>query len=170
MGSLLSGNRRQHGAAVITIQETRDFGIIRSILTDPSVYESSRADGALAPAEFKPCEHEGVWYALVLRESAPVGVWMLVPHSAICYEIHTALLPVVRGKDAVIAAQLMKQWVWDNTPCLRLITNVPAFNRRTAMFCRIVGMKQFGLNEKSFMKNGRLHDQLMFGISKPGVS
>ncbi len=155
---------------MITIAETRNFPLIKSICGHPDVYGPASADGAPPAEEFQPCEMDGIRYVAVRRDRETVGIWMLVPHSTVCWEIHTALLPTVRGKEAVFASGLMKEWVWSSTNCLRLITNVPAFNRRTVMFCRMVGMKQFGLNEKSFMKDGKLQDQLMFGLSKPGVS
>lgn len=169
MGSLLFGNGSVNGTTVITIAETRDFVLIKSICADPEIYAAASADGAPPAENFAPCELEGIRYVAVRRDAETVGIWMLVPHSTVCWEIHTALLKTIRGKDAVLAAELMKQWVWSSTTCLRLITNVPAFNRRTIVFCHMVGMEPFGNNGKSFMKDGKLHDQLMFGLSKPGV-
>lgn len=155
---------------MITVEQTRDFETVRLIFTDPAVYALAAQDGAPVPENFRPCEHEGIYYVLIRLDGAPAGVWMLVPHSPICYEIHTALLPILRGRDAIVAAHIGREWLWNSTPCLRLITNVPAYNRRAVMFSRMVGMKEFGRNEKAFMKDGKLHDLLMFGLSKPGVS
>lgn len=155
---------------MIRIEQTRDFDLIRRIFTDPAVYPMLTEDGAPAPADFRPVEHEGIWYVAVLVDEQPVGIWMLVPHSVVCYEIHTALLPCVRGREALEASRLFAEWLWSSTPCQRLITNVPGYNRPAVFFSKMAGMKRFGVNEKAFMKNGKLHDLIMFGISKPGVS
>ena len=50
--------------------------------------------------------------------------------------------------------------------CLRLTGSIPEYNRLAIRFARASGWKQFGVNEKSHMKNGQLHDQILFGISK----
>lgn len=152
----------------ITIEETRDFALVRSIFTDPKIYERAAEDGAISREDFQPCQLLGIHYVVIKLGGTPAGVWMLVPHSAVCFEIHTAILPWFRGRPALTAVALLKEWLWSSTACLRLITNVPAYNREAAMFSRMAGMTLFGNNERSFLKDGKLHDQLMFGLSKPG--
>jgi hypothetical protein len=61
----------------------------------------------------------------------------------------------------------MAEWIWHNTPCRRLITNVPADNRLAFQFALSAGMEPYGKNEDSFLKGGKLLDQICLGISRP---
>ena len=44
--------------------------------------------------------------------------------------------------------------------------SIPEYNRLAIRFADLSGWKQFGFNEKSHMKNGKLWGQILFGISK----
>ena len=45
--------------------------------------------------------------------------------------------------------------------------NVPRDNRVAYHFALAAGMNVYGQNECSFLKNGKLHDQICLGISRP---
>lgn len=152
---------------MIHIERSTDYALIRGILTHPSVYEQISDDCSPPAAEYRPIESEAIWYAVVWDGNELLGLWMLVPQNGICWEIHTALLPHARGARAYRAAALMQAWVWLNTPCRRLITNIPADNRPAHFFAVAAGMQEYGRNEASFLKGGRLVDQTCLGISRP---
>jgi RimJ/RimL family protein N-acetyltransferase len=101
------------------------------------------------------------------RERCHLGLFMLVPENAICWKVHTCLLPLAWGKKAKKAARQGIEWVWKNMPAMRLVTDVPAYNRQASIFARWAGMTQYGLNPKSYQKNGKLMDVILLGISKP---
>ena len=90
---------------------------------------------------------------------------MLHPHNAICWEIHTCLLPNAWGERGRRAARLLPEWIWQHTPCRRIITNVPDNNRLALRFALAAGMTEIGVNAASFLKNGKLRDQTLLGIS-----
>ena len=59
------------------------------------------------------------------------------------------------------------QWIFKNTEMpLRLMASVPSFNVKTIKLAGDVGMEFIGINKKSFMVNGVLFDQHLFGTSK----
>jgi len=58
------------------------------------------------------------------------------------------------------------RWIFENTNCMRLVGSVPKYNTLACRLARLANWQQFGLNYKSYLKNGVLHDQLMFGISR----
>ncbi len=138
-------------------------------MTHPRVYPHITDDGSPLASEYQPVESDHVWYVVVRADDALLGMWMLVPQNSICWEVHTCLLPAAYGPPARQAAGLMADWIWENTPCQRLVTAVPTTNRLAHRFAVKAGMEQYGTNPKSFRKGGQLLDQLLLGKSKPEV-
>jgi len=153
--------------SAITFQRTIDFVLVKSIVTHPKVYRHLGDDFSPPPEKWEPNRHESVWYVLVLEGEAVLGVFMLVPLNTICYEIHAALLPVAWGEKGQRVAEGITVWVWANTPCRRLVGNVLPYNRAVLRFTQAMGMTVFGCNTRSYLKHGRLRDQIMLGISRP---
>ena len=152
---------------MISFERSFDYGQIKSIITHQRIYPFVSDDFSPAPADYRPLESEKVWHVLVKDDAEVLGLWILVPENEICWKIHTCLLPNSWGERAKQAAKLLAKWIWENTPCLRVITDVPEYNRVALKFAKEAGLAEFGVNEESFMKNGELHDQIMLGISKP---
>lgn len=150
---------------MITLERTRDMELVRQIVTHPSVYGRSSDDSAPPPDKFMPVDSEAVYWIVARDDGELLGAWMLHPHNMICYEIHTCLWPCAYGPRALIAADGVRKWIWNNTPCRRIITNVPEDNRIALRFALRAGMKVFGFNEKSIMKHGEVIGQVMLGIS-----
>jgi RimJ/RimL family protein N-acetyltransferase len=148
-------------------ERTGDLELVRRILTHPRIWRHISDDGSPPPEEFRPPEHPSIWYVLVWDGEELLGLWMLVPHNTVCWEIHTALLPQAWGERARRAARECVAWIWRETPCQRLITAVPASNRLALRFAERAGMRVWGVNEKSFLRGGRLEDQIMLGLSRP---
>lgn len=159
--------RGPNGFDVIHIERSTDYGLIRGIMTQGQIYRHISDDGSPPADEYRPIESGVIWYLVVWDGNTLLGLWMLVPQNSICWEIHTALLPHAWGERAHRAAQVMLTWVWENTPCRRLITNVPADNRLAFHFALDAGMEVYGKNEDSFLKNGKLLDQICLGLSRP---
>lgn len=152
--------------SVITVERTVDYELIRGIVTHPKVYPYISDDASLPAGEWVPVEHDGIWYVLVRQDEAPRGVFVFTPQNAVCYEVHTCLNPALWGRYSGEAAQLALRYMFDHSPCRRVVTNVPAYNRLALKFARNNGLEQFGLNPQSYLKNGMLYDQHMLGISK----
>lgn len=154
---------------MISLGRTTDYALIREIVTHPRIYPAISDDFSPRPEDWRPIKDESVWYVLVKDGDEALGLWAFVPHNRICWEVHTCLLPKAYGLLAREAVKLMHSWLWENTECLRVTTEVPVYNRQALRFAIKAGMKQIGINEKSFMKNGKLHDVIVLGISRPGV-
>jgi len=146
---------------------TYDLELVKHIMTEPTVYPFITDDSAPAPSDFQPHDHPAIWYVLCYEGETLLGMWMLVPQNSVCWEIHTCLLPAGRGAIGRIAAQQLQKWIWANTPCRRVVTNVPAFNKLALKYAKEAGMYEFGVNPKSFAWRGALYDQTLLGISRP---
>lgn len=152
----------------MTFERTTDYMLIKAIITHPRIWEHATDDFSPSVEDWQPAQSELVWYVLVKDGDEVLGLFMLVHENAICWKVHTCLLPSAWGKRARQAAREGSQWVFQNSKCKRLITDVPEYNVLALRFATIGGMTQFGVNPKSYQKNGVLHDVYMLGISKEG--
>jgi RimJ/RimL family protein N-acetyltransferase len=150
---------------MIRFERTSDLTLVREIMTHPKVYPWISDDGSPSREEYRP--HPDLLYVLVFDDEELLGLWAFTPQNSVTWEVHTCLLPGQDFHRARTAAIEMAGWVWANSDCHRIVTTVPRSNRAARLFARAAGMVEYGLNEKSFRKNGTLHDQFLFGISRP---
>lgn len=143
-----------------------DLELIATTITHPRVWPSVSDDSSPLPEAFAPAVSDAIVYLGAFDADTFHGLFMLHAHNAICWEVHTCLLPSAWGKAAVVFAAACIEWAFEETPCQRLITNVPAGNSLARRLALSVGMQPFGLNPKSFLKHGIALDQHMLGISK----
>jgi len=155
---------------MIRFERSTDYALIKGIITTPAVYRHLTDDNSPSAEDYQPIEHEAIWYVIVrdsyCGDEELLGLWMFHPLNSICWEVHTALLPNAWGDRGRIAARLMAEWIWEHTPCRRIVTNVPENNRLALAFAGHAGMKVYGRNPASFLK-GKLLDQICLGISRP---
>jgi len=144
------------------IRRTHDMSVVQPILAHPSIFPHIHDDGF---TEAAPIDHEGLYWLLV-EEDKPLGVFLVHAHNTACYEVHTCLLPETWGRSSLEAAQLVGRWIFENTPCQKLITHVPESNRLAKKFAIRSGFTLEGINRASFLRDGVLLDQFLFGITK----
>lgn len=149
-------------------ERTFDYELIRSIITHPQIYPAIADDFSPKAGDYKPIESDGVWYVLVRDGDEVLGLWIFIPENGVTWKVHTCLLPTAWGSRAKVAAVQMAEWVWKNTPCKRIVTDVPEYNRLALFFALKAGMTRYGLNPKSYQKDGTLMGQVLLGLSKPG--
>lgn len=135
-------------------------------MTHPNIYPHITDDGCPPVEQFEPVISPAIWYVEARDNDVLLGLWAFVPQNAVCWEVHTCLLPHAWGDTAAIAAKELASWIWENTDCRRIVTTVPAYNRLAYRFARKAGMTEYGRNPKSFLKNGKLYDQLLLGLSR----
>ena len=170
----------------MTFERTHDAALIRAIVTHPRLWPHVGDDftpcaDAWRP-EFAPyllyllCKdaHEPLRggrdeAALLSEPKTPedvLGLWLFVIRGA-CWETHACMLPGVWGAQATRCAREMFAWLWRSTPCRRLIASIPAYNRPALAFAARIGMTRFAVNERSYLRDGVLYDQILFGLSRP---
>ena len=149
-------------------ERTLDMDVVRNILTHPRIYPHISDDHSPPVDEYDPPRHDSIWYVLAFDEDAGdelLGLWMFVPQNSVCWEVHTALLPLAWGERGHAAARVLPDWIFAKTSCRRIVTNVPSTNRLALRFAISAGMKIYGVNRESFLKDGILCDQVCLGIS-----
>lgn len=152
----------------VSIERSTDYAALTSIARHPAIYGSMADDYSPAPDDYHVPNGEHLIYLLAQLDGVPRGFWLFAPQNHVCFEVHTVLNPQLFGTRALDAAKMAENWIWSNTTCRRMFTNVPVTNRLALRFAKAAGMVEFGINENSYLKNGKLIDQIMLGMSKPG--
>ena len=150
----------------MTLERTVDYPLLNELLRNAGLYYWISDDFSPTAEEAKVAEHTALWYILARDEGRILGFWRLNPQTGACWELHT-VMPL--DASAQVAMKQLFEWLWGETEITRIVTNVPSFNRVALRFARRVGFKQYGVNEKSYRKNGIYHDQVLFGVTRPGV-
>jgi len=155
-----------HSVLPVNFERTYALDLVRQIATHARIYPASSDDFSPSPQDWVPNDHESIWYVLASENKKLLGMFACVPESLICWRIHVCLLPIAYGERSARAGRAVTRWLFENSPVLRLTGSIPKYNSLAIRFARLSGWKQFGVNEKSHMKDGKLHDQVLFGISK----
>ena len=152
-------------------ERTHDYALVKRIVTHPKIWPNVIDDFAPSAEAYQPAQAEGIWYVLAQDGDEVLGVIAFIERSPIIFEIHPVLLPEcwysLRQKPAVLGAM---DWIWQNTRAQSIIGAVPVLAHRTKL--RLppkLGMTQYGVHPKSFLKNGKLVDQVLFAVSRPGL-
>lgn len=151
---------------MIHLERTTDWSYIRLVATDPRLWEHLSDDFSGERETWQPREDDSLVYLKVTDDEQCLGFFLLVPHSPVLYEVHTALRPAARGPRAREAAQALIAWTFANTRCQRLVTSVPEYNRLALRFAQRAGMTEYGRNPRASQKNGTLFDLILLGLSK----
>jgi RimJ/RimL family protein N-acetyltransferase len=147
------------------IRRTHDLALIRAIFTHPTQYDAAGDDSAPRAEDFEPNADERIYYLEIRSDDGLIaGVITLVPENCASYQIHIAVLPSAWGKAAEYLRGAIA-WSWQHTPARRIVARIPEYNRLALALARRAGLEQYGRNERSFLKRGRLWDTVDFGIS-----
>jgi RimJ/RimL family protein N-acetyltransferase len=147
-------------------EPTRNYGLIRGILTHPAIFRHVTDDAAPAPADFRPNEDERIIYLLAWDGAELLGLVMFVPQGAVCLDVHVAFLPTAWGERAHDAMRGAVAWAFVHTGCARIVGAVAVSNPLAIAFAKSTGFAEWGRNPSSFLKNGKLRDVIHLGISR----
>lgn len=169
--TMLATNSRTETPATfcsaLKIFRTRDYKIVRELATHPRIFPQIADDFTADPKTWTPIESEQVCYLLAADEEGPFGFGIFIPDTWACWKTHTAFLPRSYGGDAASSFKKMLEWMWQNTQARRLVGEVVRENLLAIRFARRAGFTIYGINKRSYLRGGILHDQVCLGISKP---
>lgn len=151
------------------VRPVEDAALIRRCLTHPKIWPHISDDGSPPAERFEPHIGPPLLYLAAFEGTELGGVWLYHPHNHVTFEVHTCCLPAWWGPRALTAARLSLRWMIDYTPCRKVITHVPKGNRLAYRFALRVGMTDEGLNRRSFLRHGVLHDQHVLGITEEEI-
>ncbi len=141
------------------MNRTEHQELIKAIITHPGIYNDVSDDGAVDSKDYEPVIHDNIYYLL-----CDAGIFIYMPINSITWEVHSCILPKFRGKSLDSAKESV-QWMFNNTDCKKIITHVPSFNERAYVYAKSAGLEDEGINKKSFLKDGKIYDQWVLGVS-----
>jgi RimJ/RimL family protein N-acetyltransferase len=151
------------------VRRLHDLGLVASTLAHPRIHPHVSDDFSPSPAavaEAMRGASDTFIFLGVFEGEQYRGVFMFHPHNGVCHEVHVALLPSAWGRSAE-CLRLACAWMFEHTACRRVVASVPACNPLALRLAERAGLLRHGLNRASFLRGGVLHDQVLFGLSKP---
>ena len=145
---------------MITLQHLNDLDLINRVILDAAVNDGI-SDDASKNHEIQQLPHTFECLGIYQDEEIK-GLFMLVPQNAVTAEIHTCLL--LRGKEAFQAGELLLDYLFNNYQ--KAISYTPSTNKKALFYALRLGFKKEGVLTQSFLKNGKLLDQTLVGLTK----
>jgi RimJ/RimL family protein N-acetyltransferase len=139
--------------------------LVRGVFTHPAIYDKLGDDYSGLAEDYFPVEDKRLYYLKAKRGKTLLGVFLFLPRNHTCFEAHIAFLPDGWGAAAKCSVMAFK-WIFKYTLCRKIIAEIPVYNRLVVKAARDSGMTEFGVNTASFLKGGKLRDQVLLGIKK----
>lgn len=115
----------------------------------------------------------GCLYVVLLNQNEQdiIGYQFYKITGRISLEFHTVIQEKYRGTRLSIKAQ-HEGWrlVFNNTQFRKIVSLVPTYKRHVIRYAELLGMRLEGINRKSYLKNGKIYDQWMYGITSSEVA
>ena len=143
------------------LREISDLIAINKIILNPFVQDDICDDFSAGVSLSEIPRH--VQFMGVYDDNMLCGLYMLVPQNCATVEVHTCLLPLLRGVKAIQAGQLIIQYMFEQYK--KIISWIPVDNKKAELYSRLLGFKIEGISRESYLKNGKLQDMKLVGIT-----
>lgn len=140
-----------------------DVDFIKMVFSTPGIWDAVSDDNTPSIDKLDMSVVVNTTYMLIPDN---IGCFTYHPWNSVTWEMHSAVLPEYRGKQALEGASLAGHWMFDNTPCRKIVTLIPANNVRARALAHAGGMVKEGIVTQSYLKGGKLIDMHIYGITK----
>lgn len=147
---------------------TMDIKTIHNIVTRPDIWATVAEDGQ-RKQEFYPDVEGECWLTLVADDTI-IGVYNLHVHNAITLEIHAHVYPEFRKRYSRHTCLAVFQWIMDNAKeYQKVVASIPAIYPNVIAFAEMMRFKHEGTNRLSYLKDGQIVDQELYGITRTEI-
>ena len=143
------------------LKELNDLNLINEIILNPFVQDDIADDSSIGVSISEIPSH--VRFMGVYDNDILCGLYMLIPQNCATVEVHTCLLPLLRGRKAIQAGRLIIQYMFDRYK--KIISWIPVDNKKAELYSKLLGFKIEGISRESYLKNGKLQDMKLVGIT-----
>lgn len=146
-----------------------DIDFILYVINHPDINEISKDDGLYEINKDNVGLYIGSEFITILIPSidqVDIGFFLFIQHNIVTIELHTCILPKYRGLKVIEAAQLVKDYLWNDTQYRKIVTQIPQYNKAAIWMALKCGFEKEGINKLSFKKDGILFDQYYLGLCK----
>lgn len=145
------------------IKRTFDKDVIDSVLKHPSI-KPFIGDDQSGDVEFPVIDH--IYYLAAWEGDTIAGIFVVFGINGITADAHSSILPGFYGEKAREAGREAIRWVFMNTGFHKINGSTPVCNLRAVRYAEDIGFSREGLNKSSYMRNGKLYDQIYFGVER----
>lgn len=145
------------------VNRTFDKEALIKIFNHPMVY-GWISDGK-SPGFHEPSINPSIIYLVDDLERVVVQI---SPLNGISCDVHVAALPEIWGSVDKFVKEAIN-WGFQNTRYMKAVAMIPSYNKRVLGLAERVGFLREGVLTKSFLKNWKLHDQIILGLCKEDV-
>ena len=92
-------------------------------------------------------------------------VFIFNPLNNVMYDVHIAIKKGESRKKAVENLIKVSKWMVIHTNLKKAITMIPEYSEKTLKLADALGMKREGKLSSAYLKNGKLHDIIVYGIT-----
>jgi len=143
------------------VYQTHDINAVDRILNHPRVYDSISDDSSPRPY-FSPPE------GFYIMDDTQAGVIALQKINGIACQAHIATLPEMWGRARAFVKEALC-WGFVNTQYIKVVATIPEFNRPAMRLCHDCGFTIEGILTGSFLKDWKMHDQIIFGMTSAEI-
>lgn len=151
------------------IERTRDIDLINTIMFNDDIFNVVSEDGTTKERQRFDVYNE--YWLKVLVGNKLVGLYNLHHSNQSTLEAHVHILPEFRNEHSQNSIIKVYGWLIENCgdEIVKFIAKIPSIYPNVLKFCLINGFKHEGINRKSYLKNGNLHDIDMVGITREEI-
>ena len=146
------------------VEQTYNRQDIKAVLCHQEIWAKIAHDGTCKPEDFNP--PNSATYICAYVDDKPAGLMVYKDKDGVQLECHFQVLPEYRKEYALEIADRAIQWAWDNTSAYKIVAEVPEIYMNVVNFGISVGFQVEGINQKSYLKDGKLYDQLYLGLQR----
>jgi RimJ/RimL family protein N-acetyltransferase len=149
-----------------------DVEFIQSLYRDHDIAKYMVDDNAgVMSAEFieAAIRTPYIFCLIVEQDGNKAGMFLFVPWNMTTYELQSAFLKEYRGSCVMAAGYQVRKWFFEKTKALKCIAMIPKGNYPCQAAVRHMGFIQEGINRKSYLHDGVLYDQYLYGLCKEDV-
>lgn len=132
----------------------------RTVLETPAIFETISEDGMTEV----PLPDGPIYLCGYVPEL--VGCFILHKQSKATVECHVQVLPEHRKERAEEFGRAVIEWTWENTGAVKIVAQIPEIYPNVLRFAQSMGFQLEGINTKSHIKGGVLHDQWYVGLRR----
>lgn len=148
------------------IERTRDIDLINTVMFNDDIFDVISEDGVEKDRQRFDVYNE--YWLKVMVNNELIGVYNLHHTNTSTLEAHVHILPEFRGSHSQDSILKVYEWLFKNCgdEVVKFISNIPVIYPNVLKFCLSNGFTHEGINRKSYLKNGVVHDVDMVGITK----
>ncbi len=124
-------------------------------------------DSSLKFEDYVPrIDKDKLWY-ISYDGYTPVGAFSIRRLNSVTWEAHANVIPSMWGsKRGTALCQQALAMAFEDTGALKFVAQVPDSSPETQKMAEAIGFSREGINTKSFLRDGVLHDQVYFGMTR----